>query len=427
MGGALAIRHAAYAKAVDEAYWANQGAAESYVMFTGHLQGYGSMSGSDDLGAQFAADYDKAAADAVEAYAALVSGFGALAHLSEASQRNHRAANQASTIDSTFTAGSDHPAEHEVVRVDTVVPPSAEGGDGAGPDWWHWIGDKVGTLYPDADTDRLRQAGSRWHQEADQVESFAQYMLWARDGFAAQSSPEASLAQATCMQVCDYIKVLGETFRGLGDACTGFADDIDEHRDQMEHELASFIGWTIGLQAFSHGLAFFTLGGSELVGQSAQAIKIAKAVATVKRILSELAVVAALRFAPLAKTATAVRAVTVQLQPLITASTRMAKVRALGVAGEKAAKITKNTRRIDSATRPGRYRIPDQLDDAARVIGEVKNVKTQGLTSQLRDFLTYAENNPGWTFVLYVRPSTTLTGPLQALVDAGKIVLRRTL
>jgi phenolic acid decarboxylase len=41
-------------------------------------------------------------------------------------------------------------------------------------------------------------------------------------------------------------------------------------------------------------------------------------------------------------------------------------------------------------------------------------------TRQLQDFLAYAEGK-GWQFNLYVRESTTFSGPLQQRIDSGAI------
>ena len=58
------------------------------------------------------------------------------------------------------------------------------------------------------------------------------------------------------------------------------------------------------------------------------------------------------------------------------------------------------------------------------MLGEVTNVSSLSYTSQLQDFETYAQQQ-GLRFNLYVRGSTTLSGPLQAEVDAGNINLAR--
>ncbi len=102
----------------------------------------------------------------------------------------------------------------------------------------------------------------------------------------------------------------------------------------------------------------------------------------------------------------------------------MAGVRAAGSEGEQAAGIIKNTDRIPSLSGTASYRIPDELNSS--VLGEVKNVSSLSYTNQLRDFEAYAQQQ-GLTFNLYVRGSTSLSGPLQDAVDAGDINLIRNL
>jgi RHS repeat-associated protein len=104
--------------------------------------------------------------------------------------------------------------------------------------------------------------------------------------------------------------------------------------------------------------------------------------------------------------------------------TGTALARELGKAGE--AGIVKNTTHIPSLSGTAKYRIPDTLNKEARVLGEVKNVKYLPYTRQLRDFAAYAEQQ-GFRFQLTVRQGTQLSGPLQREVDAGKIILERTL
>jgi hypothetical protein len=73
---------------------------------------------------------------------------------------------------------------------------------------------------------------------------------------------------------------------------------------------------------------------------------------------------------------------------------------------------------------PAAYRVPDILDPARKVIGEVKNVDRLAYTRQLRDDVAYARAHPGWTFELHVRPTTKLSGPLRQAVANEDIVLK---
>ena len=67
----------------------------------------------------------------------------------------------------------------------------------------------------------------------------------------------------------------------------------------------------------------------------------------------------------------------------------------------------------------GRMRIPDGFIPG-RPLSEVKNVATQGLTEQLRDYIQIAASREV-PFNLYTNESTKITQPLQELIDAGTV------
>ena len=107
-----------------------------------------------------------------------------------------------------------------------------------------------------------------------------------------------------------------------------------------------------------------------------------------------------------------------------TAETVVAKTPGqLGKEGMAATGITQNTEAIPSTTGKAAYRVPDQLDHSAGVIGEVKNVKSLSYTSQIQDYVHYA-NQTGYQFNLYIRQSTQLTAPLVEQVSLGNINLQ---
>jgi uncharacterized protein RhaS with RHS repeats len=92
----------------------------------------------------------------------------------------------------------------------------------------------------------------------------------------------------------------------------------------------------------------------------------------------------------------------------------------IGKAGMEAANLTQNTQKIIVN---GRGRVPDDLamlgNNVSR-IGESKNVMSQSLTLQLRDYLDIAAGN-GIQLDLYTRTTTRLSGPLQESIDSGLI------
>ena len=68
-----------------------------------------------------------------------------------------------------------------------------------------------------------------------------------------------------------------------------------------------------------------------------------------------------------------------------------------------------------------RVRIPDGLTDL--VLSEVKNVRYQAFSRQLRDYADFAFAT-GRRFDIYVRPNTRLSGPLQDAILSGRVNLR---
>jgi hypothetical protein len=104
------------------------------------------------------------------------------------------------------------------------------------------------------------------------------------------------------------------------------------------------------------------------------------------------------------------------------APTGVKLARRLGLEGERAVGIT--TPKVGIKI-PGtsQLRVPDALDETAKILTEVKNVARLRLSPQLRDFLTYCRVN-GYRFVLYVRRRTDLSEELWAAIRRGEIKLK---
>lgn len=66
-------------------------------------------------------------------------------------------------------------------------------------------------------------------------------------------------------------------------------------------------------------------------------------------------------------------------------------------------------------------RFPDRL--TAQALEEVKNVKSQSFTKQLRDYLQYSKETQR-EMILYTRPNTVMTRPLRQAIENGEITHR---
>jgi RHS repeat-associated protein len=101
--------------------------------------------------------------------------------------------------------------------------------------------------------------------------------------------------------------------------------------------------------------------------------------------------------------------------------TALAKNKAAGKAMEEALGMTASKTKIDVA---GRIRFPDRINLFNKTLEEAKNVKHLNFTSQLRDYLQYAQDN-GLQMILHTRSTTTFSGPLQKAIDEGSIILNK--
>ncbi len=78
----------------------------------------------------------------------------------------------------------------------------------------------------------------------------------------------------------------------------------------------------------------------------------------------------------------------------------------------------KNQNKVPNPNRPGSRLQPDRLDD--KVLGEVKNVKVQALTRQIRDYTDY-KTLSGRAMELYTNINTRLTKPLVEFAKKNSI------
>nr|CUV14735.1 putative rhs-related protein [Ralstonia solanacearum] len=93
----------------------------------------------------------------------------------------------------------------------------------------------------------------------------------------------------------------------------------------------------------------------------------------------------------------------------------------IGREGEAAVRASCDIGTKAKLTINGRTRIPDGLIPEVS-LSEVKNVSRQSATQQVRDYLEYAEEN-GLRLDLYTRTDTRLSGPLQQMINDGRINL----
>ena len=244
-----------YRTAAEMLFDVNAGLAVAYEHFTGRLNGFGGMAGSDGPGEQFAAAYDEAADAALVAYSDLVAAAGNLATIASASAANHDRANRASIIiPGGYMYHPDAPLrENRAAKVFRHQVPPSLGSDGSGPDWWHFVADKVGYLYPDASTGDLKAAGGEWTWQATVLEEYASSCAYAVGSLREQSSPEIDDAVAACTLLRQELETLASSFRQVGQLCEEYADQVEDTREAIHDIAKELLAWTVGTQVVSHG------------------------------------------------------------------------------------------------------------------------------------------------------------------------------
>lgn len=227
------------------------------------LQGYAGMAGDDATATDFAASYDEAAAESVAALGELVAGFGSLAHLAEASLANHGRAEEDSVLPGWAAAVTGPPSlADRCVGVVAATSPSSLGGDPPQlPGAVNWVLDRIeGVVWPDADTDRLRDAADAWRTAGGWIRTTAADCCSARAAFEQEVSPEIPLAVATTLDLEHHVLALADQLDVLGDACTAYADQVDAKREEML-DLLTGLAIELGVGAIVSGVLTLVSAG----------------------------------------------------------------------------------------------------------------------------------------------------------------------
>ncbi len=108
------------------------------------------------------------------------------------------------------------------------------------------------------------------------------------------------------------------------------------------------------------------------------------------------------------------------------AATRLKQNFKKGMAFQDSIGLPNNTKHIDILNGKTSFRVPDFLDEVAKTIGEAKGGKYVHLSTQIKEYLSFAKDKTRqYTFTLYVKMDTKLSEPLQKLIDTGEIILKR--
>ncbi len=250
------------------------------------LAGSGAMAGADPAGDAWASACDDGARLTLAAAQDVINGCYQLAALLQQTGFNYIRA------DSSSAAGGvallPDTTAYASCSVQLSAPPSAHGGSLPTPTGWWVVEHTVGYVWPSGDQGRLRKAAAVWTAAAVATGDAALSVPGALGCIAAQVSPEVDDAMTACQAMDRHLWELVAGFDAMASTCSEFANYIDDAHSEIEHELASFLGWSAAIQGVGLVAAFVTGGGSELVAQDAQASRIAATTAKVAHIIGRV-------------------------------------------------------------------------------------------------------------------------------------------
>jgi hypothetical protein len=201
----------------------------------------------------------------MESASAAVTAAGRVSDLLHATAVNHANADQQSAIGNANVLAAP-PGGVPVFQVPAV--PSAEGGHGDVPGWWHTIQAYVeGELWPDGHQDKLHAAGSAWRNAAAGLRAAAFAANTATPYLTTQRSPEMPAATASCKQVADALYSTANGCDVAAKSCDDYAAALDRAHHGIIHEM-EMLGATVAVsEVVAAVLVPFTAGASEAVSK----------------------------------------------------------------------------------------------------------------------------------------------------------------
>lgn len=290
-----------YTEAAELSAAAGRGLADAVASADAVLVGTGGMAGWDSLGTDWAASYDPAATDVLEASRALAL----------ASTDSARAL--------TFSAGNYIAAEHVAAMglaalvepllpssmpeaTSSCLPSACEAHVALPPEYWDIVAGVAGIMWPTGDPALLRSAGAAWTTLASDVEhrigGGTQLAEDTVDGLLAE---DLALFRTRSAVVREAGTAIALSSRDIAAGCEALAGAIETAHQELIDETRAFAEDCLEMLAVGVALSFLTLGGSaaitSLIGVARTAQMVMKVRQTIERLtaLGRAAVVVASR------------------------------------------------------------------------------------------------------------------------------------
>jgi hypothetical protein len=298
-------------------------AAAAVTELAGVLSSSAGMAGTDTGARAWASKYDPLSTALMDASATVVQGAGQCYSLLYATGVNHLNADGQSAVNNE-TVLELPPMEAPPFQKPAV--PSAEGGHGDVPEWWHTISAYVeGELWPNGHQDKLRAAADAWTSAARKLRTSAQLVNGGTSSLGAiaplmdQKSPEFPNIIKNCTMVRDQMTGVADGFGEAAKACSTYAQAIDDAHSKIIHEMV-VLGATVAVtEIVAAVLIPFTVGISEAVSKVVDVSRLVATGARIASIIREFRLAAELSSLPAVSAAgAAVRSLS-ELGPLLAA------------------------------------------------------------------------------------------------------------
>jgi hypothetical protein len=287
------------------------------------LAGKAGMAGTDNGAHAWASKYDPLVTNLMEASQGVVQGAGQCSDLLYATGINHMNADGESAINNE-TVLSMPPMGAPPFAKPSV--PSAEGGHGDVPEWWHTISAYVeGELWPNGHQDQLRAAHDAWNAAARGLRSAAALVNGGTSSMGAiaplmdQQSPEFPNLIKNVTLERDQIKAVADGYDAAAETCSSYAQTIDDAHSKILREMLE-LGATIAVtEIFAAVLIPFTAGASEAVSKVVDVARLTVAGSRIARIIREFRAAAELAGLPAVSAAGAAGRSMTELRGLLSA------------------------------------------------------------------------------------------------------------
>jgi hypothetical protein len=287
------------------------------------LNGSAGMAGTDSGAHAWAVQYDPLATALSEAAAAVVQGSGQCYDLLYATGVNHLNADGQSAINDE-TALALPPMGAPSFSKPAI--PSAEGGHGDVPEWWHTISAYVqGELWPNGHQDQLRAAADAWTSAARDLRAAAQLVnggpssMGAIGPLTGQKSPEFPNLIKNCTMVRDQMTGVADGCDEAAKACSTYVQAIDDAHSKIIHEML-VLGATVAVTEIVAAILIpFTVGISQAVSKVVDVSRLVATGSRIATIIREFRLAAELSGLPAVSAAGAAARSISELGPLLAA------------------------------------------------------------------------------------------------------------